>query len=344
MAKPSRAERPPIGGLHFATLSDPMRLFKGTPALELEQLLFVPLPCHRDYRLRLRFFRVSAGVASALMSVTFTLLPAHARDDLAFDTENLFGFVVGTDIGNVGEIELETETSGALGRRSGSFAALSNAFSVEYTPARNVRLEIGALVDRHDISAVPDLDDAHHTNFQGLSFEMRYRLLDRQQSGLGLSLLAEPHWLRIDETTGQRVAQYGSSFALLVDKELLADRFVAAFNLLYEPDAVQSRLTGIWSHEAIAGAGGWLMVQLQPGFSAGLEARYLRAYDSLGFSRFAGHALFVGPNVFYRISESLRITAAWNVQVAGKAVADPAALDLTNFSRHQIKISVGYQF
>jgi hypothetical protein len=272
------------------------------------------------------------------------LLPAHADDNLAFDTENLFGFLVGTDIGNAGEIELETETSGAFGKRSGSYAALSGALSVEYTVSQNFRIEFGALADRHDIAGVPDLDDLHRTSFQGLSFEMRYRLLDRRQAGIGLSLLAEPHWLRTDDIAGQRVAQYGSGFAVLVDKELVVDRVVAVFNLLYEPDVVQSQLTGMWSHEAIAGAGGGLMVQLQPGFSVGAEARYLRAYDSLAFNRFAGQAWFVGPNVFYRVSENLRITAAWNVQAAGKAVADPATLDLTNFSRHQIKIRIGYQF
>lgn len=293
---------------------------------------------------QLSFFLASARFASAVVSAILMLVPAHAGDDLAFDTENLFGFLVGTDIGRVGEIELETETAGAFGKRSGSFAVLANAFSVEYTPAQNFRLEFGALVDRHDISGVPDLDDLHRSTFQGLSLEMRYRLLDRQSSGIGLSLRAEPHWLRVDETTGQGVAQYGSGFALLVDKELVADRVVAAFNLLYEPDAVQSRLTGAWSHEAVAGVGSGLMVLLQPGLSVGAEARYLRAYDSLGFSRFAGQALFIGPNVFYRVSDSLRITAAWNVQAAGKAVDDPGALDLTNFSRHQFRIRLGYQF
>ena len=303
-----------------------------------------PLRRYRDHRPCLPVFLIAAGFVSAFIAPMLILVPAHAGDDLAFDTENLFGFVVGTDIGKVGEIELETETAGAFGKRSGSFAALSSRLSVEYNPARNVRIEFGALVDRHDISGVPDLDDVHRASFQGLSLEMRYRLLDRQQSGIGLSLLAEPHWLRVDDTTGQRVAQYGSGFAVLVDKELVADRIVAAFNLLYEPDVVQSRLTGMWSHEAVAGAGSGLMVQLQPGFSVGAEARYLRAYDSLGFNRFAGQALFVGPNVFYRLSESLRVTATWNVQAAGEAVAEPGALDLTNFSRHQIKIRIGYQF
>jgi hypothetical protein len=287
---------------------------------------------------------MSAGVASALIVPMLIQVPAHGGDDLAFDTENLFGFLVGTDIGRVGETELETETTGAFGKRSGSFAALSSALSVEYTPSKNLRLEFGALVDHHDISGVLELDDVHRASVQGLAFEMRYRLLDRQQSGIGLSLLAEPHWLRVDDTTGERVAQYGSAFAVLVDKELVAGRIVAAFNLLYEPEVVQSRLTGIWSHEVVAGAGSGLMVQLQPGFSVGAEARYLREYSSLGFDRFAGQALFIGPNVFYRLSESLRVTAAWNVQAAGKAVGDPGALDLTNFPRHQIRLRIGYQF
>ncbi len=298
--------------------------------------------CHRGPRLAP--VRASSGLAALLISTLLILVPAHAEDDRGFDTENLFGFVVGTDIGKVGEVELETETLGAFGKRSGSFTALSSAVSVEYTPARNFRIELGALGDRHDVSGVADLDDVHRTSFQGVSLEMRYRLLDRRQSGIGLSLLAEPHWLRTDDATGERVAQYGAGFAVLVDKELVADRIVAAFNLLYEPDALQSRLTGIWSHEAVAGAGSGLMVQWRPGFSVGAEARYLRAYDSLGFNRFAGQALFIGPTVFYRVSENLRMTAAWNVQLAGKAVTDPAALDLINFSRHQIKIRIGYQF
>jgi hypothetical protein len=321
--------------------SDRRNWFQGVKGL-LEILM--PFPCHRDHMPPAASFRPSAGLGSAFISTMLILVPAHAGDGPAFDTENLFGFVVGTDIGNVGEMELETQTAGAFGKRSGSFAALSSAFSAEYTPARNLRMEIGALVDRHDISGVLDLDDVHRTRFQGVSFEIRYRLLERQQSGIGLALLAEPHWLRVDDTTGERVAQYGSEFAVLVDKELVADRIVAAFNLLYEPDAVQSRLSGMWSHEAVVGAGSGLMVQLQPGFSVGAEARYLMAFDSLGFNRFAGQALFIGPNVFYRASERLRITAAWNVQAAGKAVADPGTLDLTNFSRHQIRIRIGFQF
>jgi hypothetical protein len=44
---------------------------------------------------------------------------------------------------------------------------------------------------------------------QGLSLDLRYRLLDREHAPFGLLIDAEPHWGRIDETTGEPVDQYG---------------------------------------------------------------------------------------------------------------------------------------
>ncbi len=260
------------------------------------------------------------------------------------DTEHLFGFVTGTDIGEVGDREIEIETSGRLRKRTGSYNALSQAFALEYTPVENFRLELAAAGAYYGISGVTGLDDLRRLGFQGVSLEMRYRLLDRQRSGLGLTLLAAPHWGRIDEISGQKVNQYGAGFAVLIDKELVRDRVVAAFNLLYEPEVTRSRVTGTWSQEATLGLAGALMAQLQSGVFLGGEARYLRAYESLGFDRFAGDALFLGPTTFYRLSERWRMTASWSTQIAGKAVGDPGYLDLANFSRHQFRLRVGYQF
>jgi hypothetical protein len=38
------------------------------------------------------------------------------------------------------------------------------------------------------------------------------------------------------------------------------------------------------------------------------------------------------------------VSAAWSVQVAGRAVADVGSLDLVNFERHQAKLRFGYNF
>ncbi len=260
------------------------------------------------------------------------------------DTEYLFGFVTGTDVGEVGEKELENTTVGRFGKRTGSYGALSHTLALEYVPVENLRLEMGAIGGYHAISGVSDLDNVRRARFQGLSLEIRYRLLARERAAFGLTILAEPHWARIDETSGQAANQYGADLAILIDKELISNRVVAAFNVRYAPEVMQSRVTGTWSHDSTFGVGAALMAQIWPGFFMGSEARYLRAYESLGFDGFAGHALFLGPNIFFKPAERWRVTATWAVQVAGHAVDGSGPLDLTNFERHQIRLRIGYEF
>jgi hypothetical protein len=260
------------------------------------------------------------------------------------DTEHMFGFITGTDIGQVGDKELESETTGRLGKRTGSYTALSHMLALEYTPFENVRLEMGAIQSFHDISGVPELNDLRRGTFEGLSLEVRYRLLSREQSGIGLTILAEPHWSRVDDTSGQLVNQYGAGLALLMDTELIPNRLVAAFNLLYDPEVKRFQDMGEWSCEATYGVGAGLMSQIWPGVFVGAEARYLRQYESFGFDRFAGHAVFMGPNVFIRPSERWRITATWTMQVTGRATGDSSTLDLVNFERHQVRLRIGYYF
>jgi hypothetical protein len=270
-----------------------------------------------------------------------------ARADVGYDkidTEYLFGFLTGTDVGEVGEKELENTSVGRFGKRTGSFSALSHTLALEYVPVENLRLEIGAIAGYHAISGVSDLDNLRRASFQGLSLEMRYRLLARERAAFGLTLLAEPRWARIDETSGQQANQYGADLAVLIDKELIPNRVVAAFNVLYAPEVTKSRVTGAWSRDATFGVGAALMVQTWPGFFIGAEARYLRAYETLGLADFAGHALFLGPNIFFKPAERWRVTATWAVQVAGHAVDESGPLDLTNFERHQIRLRIGYDF
>src|SRR5262249_24552959 len=73
-----------------------------------------------------------------------------ARAD-AIDTEHLFGFTIGTDIGEVGEKEFESNTLSRLGKRAGSYSALSQSLSLEYTAVQNLRLEVSATGVYYDI-------------------------------------------------------------------------------------------------------------------------------------------------------------------------------------------------
>jgi hypothetical protein len=87
------------------------------------------------------------------------------------------------------------------------------------------------------------------------------------------------------------------------------------------------------------------MAQVRSGIFVGGEARYLRRYDGLGLDTFAGHGFFIGPTIYFKLSEKAWIAAAWSAQVAGQATASAAgALDLVNFERHQARVLFGVNF
>jgi hypothetical protein len=260
------------------------------------------------------------------------------------DTEHLFGFLIGTDVGEVGDKEMEAEVVGNLGKQPGPYTALFPSLEYEFVPIANLRLAPTVFSAYHNMSGVADLADRHQFAFAGASFDARYQLLDRSQWGLGLAVNAEPHLGFVDETSGQWVNNYGVDFAVALDRELVPDRVVAALNLLYQPETSRLQATGAWERDAIAGIGAGLMTQVAPGVLIGAEGRYLRKYESIGLDNFAGQALFVGPTLFARLNGRLWMIAAWSAQAAGRAVAAPGALDLANFTRHQAKIQFGLEF
>jgi hypothetical protein len=137
--------------------------------------------------------------------------------------------------------------------------------------------------------------------------------------------------------TGEPGEQYGGDFVAAADLEIIPDRVVAAFNLLYQPETTRSKLTGSWSQDSTAGIAMGLMAQVSPGLFVGGEARYLRQYDGPGLDSFAGECFFVGPTVYFKLSRRAWIAAAWSPQVAGHATATAGSLDLVNFERQQAR-------
>jgi hypothetical protein len=173
---------------------------------------------------------------------------------------------------------------------------------------------------------------------------MKYRLLDRDRGLVGLAIEADPQWRRVEGTSGAPVDQMGGQYSILLDKELVPNRVVSAFNLVYEPEASRSRITGAWSHESTIRFASAIMAQARPDILIGMEARYLRTYEGLAFDHFAGHALYLGPTVSAKLPGDCWLLAAWNIQIAGRSVGEPGSLDLTNFERHQVRLKFGFNY
>jgi hypothetical protein len=284
-----------------------------------------------------------AGAGKFWLLLAVAIFPIDARTE-TIETEHLFGFTIGSDVGEVGEREIEGTVTGRFAKQTGSYNAASGTLSAEFVPLPNLRTEFtGALVS-YDIAGVSGLADQRYTAFGGLSADIRYRVLDRATAPFGFAIGAEPHWGRADDVTGEPVSQYGVDFVAAADWEVIPDRVVAAFNLLYQPETMRSKATGTWSQESTAGVAFAVMAQVHSGILVGGEARYLRKYDGLGLDTFAGQCFFIGPTVYVKLSERAWITAAWSAQVAGQATASVGSLDLVNFERRQARLLFGVNF
>jgi hypothetical protein len=119
---------------------------------------------------------------------------SESKDGKDIDTEFLFGFTEGADVGELGERELEHETIAAIGKRNGSYAAIIDQLQYEHLPIENFRFEIGAPIAAHFITGVAGLDDRQQVAFDGLFMQMRYKLIDREHAPFSLTVGVEPHW------------------------------------------------------------------------------------------------------------------------------------------------------
>ena len=69
------------------------------------------------------------------------------------DTQFIFGFTAGADVGELGEKEIEHETIALLGKRGGSYVGLTDQLLAEFVPVKNFRFEIGLPFAYYDVSA-----------------------------------------------------------------------------------------------------------------------------------------------------------------------------------------------
>lgn len=282
------------------------------------------------------------------------------------DTEDLFGFTTGSDIGDPGDLEGSVETKGRFGRRGDRYHVFSPTLEAEYTPAEQFKLAFAATFDRYAIRNVPDLENRDTGGLSQLSTALSYRLLKRDPSPVGLTLTVEPQLGFLDQDSGERARRTAVEARLSLDAALVPERLFGAVNLIYEAERVRPRaLVGLdpefnqidaldaaavavvhapSERESTIGISGALAFQVVQDLFLGAETRYLRKYEGLDLGSFQGHALFVGPTLYAKLSERVSLSAAWNVQVTGAASDKPGNLDLQNFEHHQAKVKLSVTF
>jgi len=252
-----------------------------------------------------------------------------------FDAEHIFGFVDGSDIGEKGEQEIESVTVGRFGR-IGSYNNAANETSYRNTLTDNIRLSFGTETDYYNIHNVAGYGNISAATFSGLTAECRVNVLNRATSAFGMSISFNPEWRQFDPDSGARAQNYALPVTLLLDKELIEQKFFAGSSLSYAPSFL--RVNNSFEHDdslTVTSAGSYQVVR---NIFAAAEIRHENTAVN---GNVTAHALYVGPSIYYKVLPNLSVKVAWAAQIPDVAAR---SLDLTTYDRNQFELHLSYGF
>lgn len=249
-----------------------------------------------------------------------------------------FGFTTGSDVAELGSFGPSLTYGGAFGARSGR----SNAHGAQLQGSYGLFscFEIGPYLLGGYTNASAGGISANSSN-NGAGVEMKYRLLGRDLHGIGLTVVLDPSVNRTDPDGAGRFTTFNTGIRLFADTALVPGKLYAALNLSQDMTWTGPDPYGRSSTFTASGSLAWQVVD---GLHVSGEVRHLRRYNDLGFGNEAGYATFAGPGIYWQATKQLALSAAYNMQVAGKAKGEPRNLDLTNFSQHPVKVKAAYSF
>ena len=95
------------------------------------------------------------------------------------DTEHMFGFTEGSDIGAPRQLEAEIEEIGHFGREGGTYSTFATNMNLKYPLTETFRIAGGLTVTRFDSYDVTGVDNINAFVFDRITAEFRWRPLDR---------------------------------------------------------------------------------------------------------------------------------------------------------------------
>ena len=296
-------------------------------------------------RLALLALAASAALAPALAADLPARKPAPAASPaLSACTESdsipidAFGFTTGSEVADPGSFGASLSYGGGFGARDGRQSVHGLQLQGSYGLWPCVEIGPYLLGGYTDATIAGTKADARGL---GAGLEMKYRLLGRDLHGLGLTIVVDPSFNRTDPTGAGPFPTYNAGLRLYADTALIRGKLYAALNLSQDltwtgpsPYLRSSTLT-------LAGSLAW---QAADGLYLSGEIRHQRRQNELGLGDNLGYATFAGPGIYWQATKALAISAAYNVQLAGKAKRQPGDLDISNFSQHLVKLKAAYNF
>jgi hypothetical protein len=269
----------------------------------------------------------------------------NANDIPEVPGDDIFGFTSATDVGDKGDLGFANELTGFRGKRDGSYRWLSNKMELGYTFAENWWIAGSAFVSNHRIHGVTDMDDRDATTFEGLSFEIKNRVVERSQSNpFAVTLSIEPFrpWIDVADGSGRRTDGYGAAFKVYTDAAIVPDKIFWAANAVWVPFRQQSlEDRSVWLEGSGTSLSTALTFQPLKNLFVGAEIRQLVNYGGTHFDERTGYAYYFGPTLLWKITDKIAFNATWQPQIAGRSIDNPnLRYDLDNFERAQFRFKL----
>jgi hypothetical protein len=261
--------------------------------------------------------------------------------------DDIFGFTSPTDVGNPGDSGFANENDGRFGKRQGSYGALNTKYEYSHTVADGWWMAgslFGAYYHAQDVTG---LVNVNHFDFDGLSFEIEHRIVDRSAGQpFAVSISVEPRWGRLDSVTGLHSNSYAAAIKLFVDAPILPNKLYWAANMIWAPQLEEDpNNPSQWLNSSTTQLSTALTYQISAQLFAGVEVRHLSAFNSAWPNDNIGNALYVGPTMLWKITDKIAFNATFQPQVAGRSTASPDLhLDLDNFERAQFRAKIAVAF
>ncbi len=285
----------------------------------------------REMRTRPFRGRLLAARCLLLFPACLLLAGAHAEDmdgtgQEKVETEHIFGFTEGTDIGQKGEQEFESTTVGQFGQ-TGGYTAIGNESAYRNVIFDGFRLSFSAVPEYYGVHDMPGLANRNRLDLGGVSSEFRWQVSDRTSFPIGLSVSLMPEWRRLDDPSGANAEGFEMPTAIAIDAALIPDTLFMASNLIYDPSIL--RTGGAWEHDTSLEVSTAASYALTPEVFVGAEIRYV-SWDNQGL--LSSRGLFAGPSLYFKLSKTAALKVAWSAEIASETAYGPS---LANFERNQ---------
>lgn len=251
--------------------------------------------------------------------------------------DDIFGFTSPSDIGKPGESALALENDGRIGKRDGTYRVLTQKLQYSRTMTESLAFAVSVFGAYHNLKNVTVLPDNRNSyQFDGLSTELTYRTIERSaRNPFGVTFSIEPRWGMRDPLSGAQAQSLGAEGKIFVDAAVIPDKLFWALNLNYSHGAQDIMDgSGQMARSSSGNISTALTYAISPSFMLGAEAKYQNSFGDYFFKGEQGHAFFLGPTVFWKITETASLNAVFLPQVSGKAQANShLSRDLDNYER-----------